>query len=208
VELLARPHLLLLDEPTSGLDPVTAAEVLRVLRRLSRRGVTVVLTTHHPVDIEACDRVVLLARDGHLAFAGAPDDARRYFAVTDTAGVYARLAAAGPPAGWAERFRAHRRGRPRPPSPPPRRRPQVGRPGPGALRQWALLTARSAEVMARNRLTLAILLAAPAAAHGLMAVLFRPGAVEAAAPGSLGAAQAVFWISLAGFFLGLTYGLL
>ncbi|HEX6417811.1 MAG TPA: ATP-binding cassette domain-containing protein [Acidimicrobiales bacterium] len=209
VELLARPHLLLLDEPTSGLDPVTAAEVLRVLRRLSRRGVTVVLTTHDPADIEACDRVVFLARDGHLAFAGTPGDARRYFAVAETAGVYARLAAEGTPAGWGQRFRSHRGTQPRQPEPPPfRRHRRERRPGPGALRQWALLTGRSAEVMARSRLTLAILLGSPAAVIGMMAVLFRPGAVEAPAPGSVGAAQAVFWIAFAGFFFGLTYGLL
>ncbi len=42
VELLTRPRLFFLDEPTSGLDPSTAADVMRLLRRLSQRGVTVV----------------------------------------------------------------------------------------------------------------------------------------------------------------------
>ena len=75
VELLTRPRVFFLDEPTSGLDPATSADVLTVLRRLADRGVTVVLTTHDPADIEACDRVVFLAPHGHLAFAGTPDDA-------------------------------------------------------------------------------------------------------------------------------------
>src|SRR4051812_32597838 len=66
VELLTRPALFFLDEPTSGLDPSTSSEVVSVLRRLTERGVTVVLTTHDPADIEACDRVVFLARNGHL----------------------------------------------------------------------------------------------------------------------------------------------
>ena len=35
VELLTRPRLFFLDEPTSGLDPSTAADVMRLLRRLS-----------------------------------------------------------------------------------------------------------------------------------------------------------------------------
>ena len=48
VELLTRPRVFFLDEPTSGLDPSTAADVMRLLRRLSRQGVTVVLTTHEP----------------------------------------------------------------------------------------------------------------------------------------------------------------
>jgi ABC transport system ATP-binding/permease protein len=76
VELLTEPRTFFLDEPTSGLDPSTSAEVLRLLRRLTRRGVTVVLTTHEPAAIDRCDRVVFLARDGHLAFAGTPSQAR------------------------------------------------------------------------------------------------------------------------------------
>src|ERR1700761_6412619 len=81
VELLTRPCLFFLDEPTSGLDPSTAADVMRLLRRLSRRGVTVILTTHLPAGIDRCDRVIFLARDGHPAFTGSPAAARRYFAV-------------------------------------------------------------------------------------------------------------------------------
>ena len=204
-ELLARPRLLVLDEPTSGLDPVTSAEVLGVLRRLARRGVTVVVTTHDPNDIEVCDRVVFLARDGHLAFSGTPQEARQYFEVGDLAGVYRRLAAEGSPAAWAERFRTRH-------GPVPVARgggPWASEPRRlGTVRQWALLTRRSAEVMVRNRLTLAILLGSPAAVIGMMAVLFRPGAFETPASGSLGPTQAVFWMAFAGFFFGLTYGLL
>jgi len=83
VELLTRPRLFFLDEPTSGLDPSTAADVMRLLRRLTQRGVTVVLATHEPAGIDQCDRVVFLARDGHLAFAGSPAEARRYFDVDE-----------------------------------------------------------------------------------------------------------------------------
>ena len=104
VELLTRPRLFFLDEPTSGLDPSTAADVMRLLRRLSERGVTVVLTTHEPAGIDKCDRVVFLARDGHLAFMGSPTEARRYFGVQDLAEVYERLADEATPAIWAERF--------------------------------------------------------------------------------------------------------
>jgi ABC-type multidrug transport system ATPase subunit len=104
VELLTRPSLFFLDEPTSGLDPSTAADVMRLLRTLSRRGVTVVLTTHEPAGIDKCDRVIFLARDGHLAFSGSPAQARSYFGVRDVAEVYERLAADGTPEIWAKRF--------------------------------------------------------------------------------------------------------
>ncbi len=64
VELLTRPGTFFLDEPTSGLDPSTSAEVVRLVRQLTRREVTVVLTTHDPATIDRCDRVVFLARNG------------------------------------------------------------------------------------------------------------------------------------------------
>ena len=47
--------------------------------------------------IERCDRVVFLARDGHLAFTGTPVEARRYFEVADISEVYTRLAQRVPP---------------------------------------------------------------------------------------------------------------
>ena len=78
----------------------------------------------------------------------------------------------------------------------------------GAVQQWALLTRRAAEVMTRNRLTLAVLLGSPALVIAMMAVLFQPGAFEHRTRRSVGPAQTVFWIAFAGFFFGLTFGLL
>jgi ABC-type multidrug transport system ATPase subunit len=103
VELLADPRALFLDEPTSGLDPATAVELLDLLRGFAAAGVPVVLTTHNPADVERCDTVVVLARDGHLAFTGPPDVVRHHFGVPDIAGVYGRLAAEPDPTAWARR---------------------------------------------------------------------------------------------------------
>jgi ABC-type multidrug transport system ATPase subunit len=219
VELLTRPRLLFLDEPTSGLDPSTSEDVLAVLRRLANRGVTVVFTTHNPADIEACDGVVFLARNGHLAFAGTPAGARAYFEVDHLARVYRLLAEEASPREWAALFATARMERTartaagpaaavsepaagRPPDHAPER------PGVGPVHQWVLLSRRSVEVMVRNRLTLAVLLGSPALVTTMMAVLFRPGAFAPQGPEALGPAQMVFWIAFAGFFFGLTYGLL
>jgi hypothetical protein len=78
----------------------------------------------------------------------------------------------------------------------------------GPLRQWALLCRRSADVMVRNRLTLAVLLGSPALVTAMMVVLFRAGSFSGGEPDALGPTQLVFWIAFAGFFFGLTYGLL
>ena len=123
VELLTRPRLFFLDEPTSGLDPSTAAEVMRLLRRLSRRGVTVVVTTHEPAGIDRCDRVVFLARDGHLAFTGSPAAARRYFGVEDLTEVYERLAGEHSSANLGGEIRGKPRQRINPPWLNPTARP-------------------------------------------------------------------------------------
>ncbi|WP_081389611.1 ABC transporter ATP-binding protein/permease [Mycobacterium colombiense] len=210
VELLTRPRLFFLDEPTSGLDPSTAAEVMRLLRRLSQRGVTVVLTTHEPAAIEQCDRVVFLARDGHLAFTGSPGAARRYFGVENLTEVYERLAQERTPRIWAERFADSRE---EPPARPGFVRKVVSATASdatrtGMVRQWWLLTRRNVDVLFRNRLTLAILLGSPVLVTVMMATLFKRGSFDPGDAAGVGPAQIVFWIAFDGFFFGLTYGLL
>ena len=210
VELLTRPSTFFLDEPTSGLDPSTSAEVVRLLRQLTCRGVTVVLTTHEPATIDRCDQVVFLTRNGHLAFAGPPAQARRYFGVEDLVEVYHRLATEDTPRGWAERFAAWREpaDAPRAAGQAPRQPAKGERHSPSVPRQWWLLTRRNAEVLVRNRLTLAILLGSPVLVTAMMAVLFQPGAFDGRGAADIGPAQTVFWVAFAGFFFGLTYGLL
>jgi len=210
VELLTRPRLFFLDEPTSGLDPSTAADVMRLLRRLSQRGITIVLTTHEPAGIDQCDRVVFLARDGHLAFTGSPTAARRYFGVDSLSEVYERLAGEHTPQVWAERFADSRvRSKTRlglTQRAVPAARSDVRRTG--MVRQWWLLTRRNIDVLGRNRLTLAILLGSPVLVTAMMATLFKRGAFDPGSAADVGPAQIVFWIAFDGFFFGLTYGLL
>ena len=104
-ELLAGPAQLFLDEPTAGLDPAQATEVLRLLRRLSRGGMTVLLTTSSPLDAARCDKVAVLATGGHLAFFGTPAAARGYFGADSLEEIYERLAGLGDPAAaWSRRF--------------------------------------------------------------------------------------------------------
>ena len=210
VELLTRPRLFFLDEPTSGLDPSTAADVMRLLRRLSQRGITIVLTTHEPAGIDQCDRVVFLARDGHLAFTGSPTAARRYFGVDSLSEVYERLAGEHTPQVWAERFADSRvRSKTRlglTQRAVPAARSDVRRTG--IVRQWWLLTRRNVDVLGRNRLTLAILLGSPVLVTAMMATLFKRGAFDPGSAADVGPAQIVFWIAFDGFFFGLTYGLL
>jgi ABC-type multidrug transport system permease subunit len=76
------------------------------------------------------------------------------------------------------------------------------------LRQWSVLTRRNADILARSRLTLAILVGSPVAVLLMFLVLFRPGAFDSAHPSPAATVMILFWVAFGGFFFGLTYGLL
>jgi putative ABC transport system ATP-binding protein len=63
--LVNDPAVLLADEPTGNLDTRTSIEIIALLQRLNRGGITVVLVSHEP-DIVAYARRVLTFRDGRL----------------------------------------------------------------------------------------------------------------------------------------------
>jgi putative ABC transport system ATP-binding protein len=65
--LAASPTVLIADEPTGQLDSETGAQVLGLLRELSRStGMTMLVSTHDPSVRDRADRVLTL-RDGRLA---------------------------------------------------------------------------------------------------------------------------------------------
>ncbi len=205
VGLLTDPQVFFLDEPTSGLDPSTGAELLRVLRTLADGGATVVFTTHAVQDLARCDRVIFLARDGHLAFHGAPAEAMSYFKVERVEEIYERLAESTPEE-WARRFAASVRPESRLPSDSVAS--VVRRRSAGFGRQWLVLSQRTFETLARNRLTLAILIGSPVMVVAMFAVLFRPNAFDRSHPSPNAMVMIGFWIAFGAFFFGLTYGLL
>jgi ABC-type multidrug transport system ATPase subunit len=209
VELLTRPRVFFLDEPTSGLDPAMAAELMRLLRRLTDDGCTVVLTTHVTQDIGVCDNVVLLTRDGHLAFYGPPPSALEYFEASAFDEIYTRLAE-DEPGTWGARFRFSRD------VPEPDHRPEPAWPVEGeaaarpvgSFRQWLLLTRRNFDMLWRSPQTLAILLGSPLMVILMFAMLFKGGAFDLANPSPSATIMILFWVAFGAFFFGLTYGLL
>lgn len=92
LELLTRPSLLFLDEPTSGLDPGLDKRVMLTLRGLADGGRTVVVITHNVASLGVCDRVLLLAPGGKVAYFGPPDEMLPYFSAADHADVFNTVA--------------------------------------------------------------------------------------------------------------------
>ncbi|WP_328744507.1 FHA domain-containing protein [Streptomyces sp. NBC_00285] len=79
LELLTKPSLLFLDEPTSGLDPGMDRSVMHMLRGLADDGRTVIVVTHSVLSLDVCDRLLVLAPGGRIAYYGPPEDALAYF---------------------------------------------------------------------------------------------------------------------------------
>ena len=76
--LARRPDLLVLDEPAAGLAQPDVVKLKEMIRRVARRGVTIVLIEHHmDVVTELCNTVTVL--DGGRKIAeGIPDEVKRH----------------------------------------------------------------------------------------------------------------------------------
>src|SRR3954469_14927359 len=151
-EVLSRPGIVFLDEPTSGLDPAAAADLVDSLHRMCADGSTVVFTTHSVEDIERSHHVVVLAPGGRLVAVGTPAEVLERVGAAGFADLYAMLAgphAAGTPGRGITATPRRRMASTR------QRVLRADRPGP--VRQWWTLTRRSADILTRNRLTIAIL---------------------------------------------------
>ncbi len=201
-ELISKPSLFFLDEPTSGLDPGLEGRMMQLLRKLADQGRTVVLITHATQNVELCDRVLFLARGGHLAFFGAPAQALEYFGVSRFSDIYIKLDTEKSAEEWAAAFKASPYYSPNvlarlnavstqaaqfgvnlnnganPAAPPAASAgPMVTFRRPkvrtSALRQFFLLTARYFETMISDRKYLAILLLQAPLIALLMVIVFR-----------------------------------
>ncbi len=73
IALLHEPEVLILDEPTVGIDPVLRKSIWEAFNKLSRSGMTIVITTHVMDEADRCDRLGMI-QDGRLIALGAPAD--------------------------------------------------------------------------------------------------------------------------------------
>ncbi len=108
-------EVLLADEPTSELDEGNRGLVLAELRLEAERGAVVVVATHDPAVVDACDRHYVLD-DGVLVDHVAPVDLGRPEPARAAPGdARSRGAGRGPARGFRP---ARPAARPRPPGPP------------------------------------------------------------------------------------------
>jgi len=87
--LVTEPTFLLLDEPFANIDPISVSEVKELIKMLSKKGISVLITDHNAREIfSAVDRSYIV-RDGKVLMSGTVDqlleseDARRHYLGSD-----------------------------------------------------------------------------------------------------------------------------
>jgi ABC-type multidrug transport system ATPase subunit/pSer/pThr/pTyr-binding forkhead associated (FHA) protein len=193
VELLTRPRLFFLDEPTSGLDPGTEYDMMKLFRRLADQGRTVLLITHATKNVILCDKIIIMARGGYLAFFGPPEEAIDYFDKyrtrkeqleknMDIDDVYRILSdeERGTPVQWASRFQSYRtqlKSKVQPSIEPEPAQPRKHSVSPtntiSTLSQLLILSKRNLSIMFQDKITLMLTLAL-APFLGLINIVWGP----------------------------------
>jgi cobalt/nickel transport system ATP-binding protein len=73
--LVMRPELLVLDEPFEGLDTRSRTELVEILNRRNREGMTIIMSTHDVNLVRSfADQAYVLARGQGVITAGTPSD--------------------------------------------------------------------------------------------------------------------------------------
>jgi len=72
--LVMNPDIVLLDEPTSALDPSLVGEVMRVIRRLSSEGRTMIIVTHEVEFAKHIANRVIFLKDGEISADCCPEE--------------------------------------------------------------------------------------------------------------------------------------
>ncbi|KAF2648433.1 ABC transporter-like protein [Lophiostoma macrostomum CBS 122681] len=80
MELAAAPMAIFLDEPTSGLDATSASSIMRLLKAITKLGVTTITIIHQPREdiFHGFDNLLLLG-NGSCIYAGPTEEASSYF---------------------------------------------------------------------------------------------------------------------------------
>ena len=64
--LYREAHILILDEPTAVLTPQEADDLFRIMRELTKRGVSIIFITHKLKEVLAVADQITVMRNGHV----------------------------------------------------------------------------------------------------------------------------------------------
>jgi branched-chain amino acid transport system ATP-binding protein len=83
IALATEPRLLLLDEPLTGMNPSETMEIVRKIRQIQEKGITILLVEHNMRAVmDLCDRITVLNYGRKIA-EGTPEEIRKNREVTE-----------------------------------------------------------------------------------------------------------------------------
>ncbi|WP_307667036.1 FHA domain-containing protein [Streptomyces sp. V2I9] len=179
LELLTKPSLIFLDEPTSGLDPGMDRDVMQLLRGLADDGRTVLVVTHSVAELAICDKLLVMAPGGSVAYFGPPEEALNFFGYTSWADVFSAFENYRD-YDWAGRWRGSQHYQlyaadidavaAQPVTMPPPQQMRPPKPQTWGAQLWTLVR-RYASVIASDKAFLGLMVALPAVIGVLSAVI-------------------------------------
>lgn len=67
--LVSNPELLLMDEPTVGIDAQSVNEIMSIINKLNKNGMTIIMTNHDtPLLVEASNKLLIFCEHGYEEF--------------------------------------------------------------------------------------------------------------------------------------------
>ena len=77
--LIHDPKVLIMDEPTADLDPILMHHIWNLIRKINKKGTTIILSSHNLTKLESlCDKIAIL-HDKRIVSVGKPDDLKDGF---------------------------------------------------------------------------------------------------------------------------------
>ncbi|MFH1588939.1 MAG: ABC transporter ATP-binding protein [archaeon] len=71
--LIHDPAVLILDEPTADLDPVLREHIWTLIKKINKKGTTIIIASHHLIELEdLCSRIAIL-KDKKIIDVASPD---------------------------------------------------------------------------------------------------------------------------------------
>jgi ABC-2 type transport system ATP-binding protein len=77
--VMTKPGLAILDEPTSGLDVINAFEIRSIIKKMSKNGMAVLLSSHNMLEIEFLSHRVGIINHGEIVTIGTPKELKNKY---------------------------------------------------------------------------------------------------------------------------------
>ena len=88
--IMPSPKIAIMDEVTSGLDVINAFEIREIIRNITKKGVTVLMSSHNMFEVDIlCDRIAMI-NEGRIILTGAPEELKTRYSAANLEEVFVK----------------------------------------------------------------------------------------------------------------------